>query len=177
MPETHKRGAPKRVRFAVVVVSTSRYQALQEGREPPPDITGDTICRLLEEAGHVVISRRVVPDKVAAIRLALAEETAKGADAIIFAGGTGLSPDDMTVEAIRPLLDKELPGFGEFFRMLSYQRVGSAAMLTRALAGVRAGTAVFCIPGSPDAAELAVKELIGPEVGHLLKHARERKVA
>lgn len=175
VPEEHKREAPRSVRFAVVVVSTSRYEALRAGREPPKDITGDLIERLLAQAGHEVIMRRVVPDDVDAIRRALQEALGAGAQAVIFAGGTGVSPDDVTIEAIRPLLDKDLPGFGELFRLLSYQRVGSAAMLTRALAGVCKGAAVFCIPGSPDAAELAVKELIGPEVGHVVKHARERK--
>jgi len=175
VPEEHRRGAPRRLRFAIVVVSTSRYRALQEGREVPPDITGDTIQALVSGAGHEVASRRVAPDDVRALRETLEAEMARGVDAIIFAGGTGLSPDDVTVEAIRPLLDKELPGFGELFRHLSYEQVGTAAMLSRALAGVKQDVAIFCLPGSPDAAELAVRELILPEVGHMIKHARERR--
>ena len=173
MPEEHRRRAPRRLRFAVVVVSTSRYRALQKGREMPPDITGDTIQALISEAGHEVASRCVAPDDIRVLKEILEAEIARGADAIIFAGGTGLSPDDVTIEAIRPLLDKELPGFGELFRRLSYEQVGTAAMLSRALAGVRKGVAIFCLPGSPDAAELAVRELILPEVGHMIKHARE----
>jgi len=174
VPEAHRREAPKSVRFSVVIVSTSRYEALKAGREGPPDLTGDLLCRLLAETGHEVISRRVAPDDIWALRSVLEEEARKGVDAIIFAGGTGLSPDDVTIEAIRPLLEKEMPGFGELLRLLSYERVGPAAMLTRALAGVYKGVVVFCLPGSPDAAELAVRELIGPEVGHAVKHARGR---
>ena len=175
VPESHRRGAPRSARFSLVIVSTSRYRALAEGREPPPDRTGEVIEELLGRAGHEVISRRVIPDDIGAVRAALVEEAARGADAVVFAGGTGISPDDITIEAVRPLLDKELPGFGEIFRFLSYQRIGSAAILTRALAGVYRGVAVFCLPGSPDAAKLAVEALIAPEVGHLLKHAKERR--
>ena len=172
VPEAHRREAPRKVRFSLVVVSSSRYEALREGREPEPDVTGDTICELLAEAGHEVVSRRIAPDDVGILRAILAEEAAKGVGAIIFAGGTGLSPDDVTIEAIGPLLDKEMPGFGELLRLLSYERIGPAAMLSRALAGIYKGVAVFCLPGSPHAAELAVRKLIGPEVGHILKHAR-----
>ena len=175
MPEEHRRGAPRSVRFALFVVSTSRFRALQEGREPPKDITGDVIERLLVQAGHIVLFKRILPDDEGAIRRALEEALGRGAEAVIFAGGTGISPDDVTIEAIRPMLEKELPGFGELLRALSYERVGSAAMLTRALAGVLKGAAIFCIPGSPDAAELAVKELIGPEIGHLIRHARGKR--
>ena len=175
MPEEHRRGAPKSVRLALFIVSTSRFRALQEGREPPEDITGAIIERLLTEAGHSILIKRILPDDEGAIREALLEALAGGAEAVIFSGGTGISPDDKTIEAIRPLLDKELPGFGELLRALSYERIGSAAMLTRALAGICRGTAVFCIPGSPDAAELAVKELIGPEIGHVIRHARGRR--
>lgn len=160
------------MRFSVVVVSTSRYEALASGREPPPDLTGDLICELLAASGHIIVSRRVVPDDVGALRSALEEEANRGVDVIVFAGGTGLSPRDVTVEAIRPMLEKEMPGFGELLRLLSYERVGPAAMLTRALAGVYKGVVVFCLPGSPDAARLAVEKLIGPEVGHAVKHAR-----
>ena len=175
IPEEHKREAPRSVRFAIFVVSTSRFRALEEGLEPPRDITGDIIERLLVQTGHTVVLKRIVPDDEEALRRALHEALDGGAEAVVFAGGTGVSPDDITIEAIRPVLDKELPGFGELLRALSYKRIGSAAMLTRALAGVHRGAAVFCIPGSPDAAELAIKELIGPEVGHIIRHARGKR--
>jgi len=98
----------------------------------------------------------------------------EGIDAIIVCGGTGISPKDVTIEAVRPLLIKTLPGFGELFRKLSFCEIGSAAVLTRALAGVADhGKAVFCIPGSPQAAKLALEKLILPEAGHILKHSRE----
>ena len=129
----------------------------------------------MTRAGHAVLFKRILPDDEEAIRKALAEALDKGAEALIFSGGTGISPDDRTIEAIRPMLDKELPGFGELLRSLSFERVGPAAMLTRALAGTCRGAAVFCIPGSPDAAELAISKLIGPEVGHIIVHARERR--
>jgi len=94
-------------------------------------------------------------------------------DAIITCGGTGVGPKDLTIEAVRPLLDKEIRGFGEIFRHLSYEEIGSAAVLTNALAGVAGGKAIFCIPGSPQAASLAVEKLILPEAAHILKHTRE----
>mgnify|MGYP003873505533 CR=1 FL=1 len=175
MPEEHKREAPKSVRFALFIVSSSRFKALQEGLEPPEDITGALMERLLVRAGHTVLFRRVLPDDEDAIREALRDAIDRGAEAVIFSGGTGISPDDRTIEAVRPLLDKELPGFGELLRLLSYGRIGPAAMLTRALAGICRGTAIFCIPGSPDAAELAIRKLIGPEVGHVVGHARRKR--
>ena len=88
-------------------------------------------------------------------------------------GGTGVSKSDVTIEAVEPLMEKALPGFGELLRLLSYRRVGAAAMLTRASAGVARGKAIFCVPGSPDAARLAAEELIAPEAPHVVKHARE----
>jgi molybdenum cofactor biosynthesis protein B len=94
-------------------------------------------------------------------------------DAVIFCGGTGISPSDVTIETITPFLDKTLPGFGEIFRRLSYDEIGSAAVLSRAIAGIAKGKAVFCIPGSPNAVQLCLPKLILPETGHLLKHARE----
>jgi molybdenum cofactor biosynthesis protein B len=95
-------------------------------------------------------------------------------DAVITCGGTGIGPTDVTIETVQPLLEKELHGFGEIFRRLSYEEIGSAAILTRAIAGVSKGKAVFCIPGSPHAVSLAVEKLILPEAGHIIKHARER---
>jgi len=91
---------------------------------------------------------------------------------ITISGGTGISLKDVTIEAIHPLLEKEIPGFGELFRAVSYEKIGSAAMMTRAIAGVTKGKAVFCLPGSPQSVALALKEFILPEVGHILKHAR-----
>jgi molybdenum cofactor biosynthesis protein B len=94
-------------------------------------------------------------------------------DVAIFSGGTGITPTDITIEVVSPFFDKTLPGFGEFFRRLSYDKVGSAAVLSRAVAGVAKGRAIFCIPGSPDAIKIALETLILPEAPHIVKHARE----
>jgi molybdenum cofactor biosynthesis protein B len=96
-----------------------------------------------------------------------------GVDAAVFSGGTGVTHTDVTIEAVSPFLEKTLPGFGEFFRRISYDKVGSAAVMSRAVAGVAKGKALFCIPGSPDAARISVELLISPEAAHIVKHARE----
>ncbi|MCW4020201.1 MAG: molybdopterin-binding protein, partial [Candidatus Bathyarchaeota archaeon] len=95
-------------------------------------------------------------------------------DAVITSGGTGISPTDVTIEAVQPLLEKELHGFGELFRTISYKKIGSAAVLTRAIAGVAKGKIVFCLPGSPQSVSLALEELILTEAGHIMKHTREK---
>jgi molybdenum cofactor biosynthesis protein B len=95
----------------------------------------------------------------------------KTANCIVINGGTGLTPDDCTIEAITPLLEKKIDGFGEFFRMKSLQEIGTSAMLSRAIAGISHGRVIFCIPGSTPAVTLATKELIVPEIVHILSHA------
>jgi molybdenum cofactor biosynthesis protein B len=94
-------------------------------------------------------------------------------DAAIFCGGTGITSTDITIETVTPFLEKILHGFGEIFRRLSYDEIGSSAVLSRALAGVAKGKAVFCIPGSPNAVRLSLEKLILPETGHIVRHARE----
>jgi len=94
-------------------------------------------------------------------------------DVVIFSGGTGITPTDVTIEAVSPLLEKTLLGFGEFFRRLSFDEIGQAAVLSRAIAGVAGGKAFFCIPGSSNAVKIAVEKLILPESPHIIKHARE----
>jgi molybdenum cofactor biosynthesis protein B len=150
----HKAHAPKSVNFAVFICSTSRYQAMQRG-EQATDVSGDTIDKVMIE--HAVKSVLDNP----------------GVDAAIFSGGTGVTHTDVTIEAVSPFMEKTLPGFGEFFRRLSYDKVGSAAVMSRAVAGVAKGKALFCIPGSPDAARISVELLISPEAAHIVKHARE----
>ncbi|RLI37873.1 molybdenum cofactor biosynthesis protein [Candidatus Bathyarchaeota archaeon] len=169
----HKAEAPKSLKFAVITCSSSRYESFSKtGRIDDP--SGDLITRAVEEAGHRVTLRRLVPDDRAVIqRVIMKALRSKRVDAIITCGGTGISPKDVTIEAVRPLLEKELDGFGELFRSLSYEEIGSAAMMTRAIAGVSGGKAVFCIPGSPQGISIALKRLILPEVGHVIKHARE----
>jgi molybdenum cofactor biosynthesis protein B len=161
----HKAAAPKKARFMVVTVSDSRT--------PETDDSGRIIERLVREAGHARTLYRLVkddPEQVAeAIRVGGASDEV---DVIVLNGGTGMSSRDGTFETVSAMLEKPMPGFGELFRMLSWEQVGSAAMLSRATAGLYRGKAVFSIPGSPKAAQLAMSRLILPEAGHLLFEAR-----
>ncbi len=169
----HKEEAPKGLKFALIVCSTSRFRTLKaEGLLNDP--SGDFIARALESNGHKVSFRTLIPDDKSMIEEAVKMSLKGDVDVIIVCGGTGISPSDVTIEAVRPLLEKELLGFGELLRWLSYQEVGSAAVLTRAIAGVANEKAVFCIPGSINAVKLSVEKIILPEAGHIVKHARER---
>jgi molybdenum cofactor biosynthesis protein B len=133
------------------------------------DVTGKTIRDELIKMGHKVIRQGIVKDERREIRAWVkAALSDVRLHAIIVNGGTGLARRDVTVEAVRPLLEKEADGFGELFRMLSYKTIGSAAIMSRAIAGVAKHKAIFCIPGSPDAAKVALKELIIPELGHIV---------
>jgi len=169
----HKATAPKKLSFAVFVCSTSRYQQVLKG-EKTDDVSGDTIAALLRNAGHKVLSKKIIADDKSMI-----EEAVKNVlntadlDAAVFCGGTGIAPKDVTIESVQPFLEKTLPGFGEIFRRLSYDMVGSAAVMSRAVAGVAKGKALFCIPGSPDAVRVSVETLILPEAPHIVRHARE----
>ncbi len=147
---------------AVITVSSTRTRET--------DVSGRTIIQLLSDAGVEVTSYALVPDDVGRIRSELYAALGK-ATCIIVTGGTGLTPDDRTIEAIAPLLEKTIDGFGELFRMKSYEEIGTAAILSRAVAGTIGGRAVFCIPGSTKAVTLAVRSIILPEIGHILAHA------
>lgn len=140
------------------------------------DPSGDLIAKTLREAGHTLVSRVLVSDNEKAIRRTL-EEALKdtNVEAAILCGGTGITPTDISIETVTPMFQKTLPGFGEIFRKLSYETMGSAAILSRAVAGVASGKAVFCIPGSIDAVRLCLDKLILPEAGHIVKHAREEQ--
>ncbi len=170
----HKAAAPKQLSFAVFVCSTSRFQQMQKGGKMDEDISGDLIDSLVKNAGHKVLSKEIIPDDKAQIEDAVMDVLGSAvADVAIFCGGTGIAPSDVTIETVMPFLEKTLPGFGEIFRRISFDRVGSGAVLSRAVAGVAKGKAVFCIPGSPDAVRVAVEMLILPESPHIVKHARE----
>lgn len=159
-PEEHKKNAPHSVPCAVVTVSDSKTEATDRG--------GPTIRASLEAAGHVVAWSRVVRDEVLEIRAAVEAGLADTqVQAIVLTGGTGIARRDVTVEAIRPLMEKELPGFGELFRWLSFREIGSPAMLSRATAGVARSKAIFALPGSPAAVKLAMDELVVKELGHM----------
>jgi molybdenum cofactor biosynthesis protein B len=170
--DQHKRQAPEgTLGFAIVTVSDSRT--------PETDTGGRRLRELVEQAGHRVERATIVRDEVVAIRaaaevaLAAAPET-NGVDILLFTGGTGVSSRDVTPEAVVPLFEKELAGFGELFRHLSFGEVGSAALLSRATAGTARGRAIFLLPGSPAALGLAWEKLILPEARHLIGQARRR---
>ena len=163
--DQHRRAAPGVLGFGLITVSDTR--------SPEDDVSGRTLSGLAHVAGHRVEGSVVVPDDVAAIRRAVHRMLAlSGVDVVILTGGTGFSPRDVTLDAVQPLLDQLIEGFGELFRALSYQQVGAAAMLSRAAAGLAGDKAVFILPGSPKAVSLAMEKLILPEVAHLLGQAR-----
>ena len=163
--EQHRAYGPKRLGFAALTVSDSRTEA--------DDGSGDEIERLVTGAGHRLVERRIVPDDMIEIRAAAGELLRREqVDVLVLSGGTGFSPRDLTLEAATPLLERRIDGFGELFRMLSYEQVGAAAMLSRAAAGVIGRRALFVLPGSPKAVSLAMERLILPEAGHLLGQAR-----
>jgi molybdenum cofactor biosynthesis protein B len=157
----HKSQAPATVSAFVVTCSDTR--------DPAHDESGRVLREALEAAGHTLCGYKVVKDDPDAIRVALAEAVAAGARAVMFNGGTGIGRRDCTVETLRSLFEKELPGFGEIFRALSYQQIGSAALLSRATAGTYRGMIVFAMPGSPQAVRLALNALILPELGHAVR--------
>lgn len=164
----HRQAAPEDVATAVVTVSDTRDLASDTG--------GQLVEAMLREAGHSVVGRRVVKDEPAAIGEALSAALLEPAvRAVIFTGGTGIAPRDVTPETIEPRLERVIPGFGELFRMLSYADIGSAALLSRALAGLAGGKVVFVIPGSRGAVRLALEKLILPELGHLAGEARKTR--
>jgi molybdopterin adenylyltransferase len=158
--ETHRKDAPTSVRCAVLTISDTRT--------PSTDTSGDAIAQALSDAGHRLVKRQIVRDDPDAVR-----EWVRAASSdvafIVTTGGTGITSRDSTYEALVGLLDKRLDGFGELFRMLSYEQIGSAAMLSRACAGTIGSTAVFALPGAKQAVELAMEKLILPEIGHVLR--------
>ncbi len=158
--EEHRAAGPRAVRLYLVTASDSRGEA--------EDASGAFLREAAARAGHAVAGYRIVKDDPEAIRAALAEAAAAGAQAVIVNGGTGIARRDRTYEAVAGLLEKRLDGFGELFRMLSFQEIGSAAMMSRAVAGVWQGRVVFSVPGSRAAVRLAWERLIAPELPHLV---------
>jgi len=156
--------SPIEIKAAVITVSTTRT--------PENDSSGMTITTLLNAAGIPVQHYAIVPDRIDAIQ-AEVHRAQKHANCIILNGGTGLTHDDCTIEAVLPLLEKKIDGFGELFRAKSFLEIGTSTMLSRAIAGVTNGKAIFSIPGSTPAVTLATKELIVPEIVHILSHANK----
>ena len=169
----HKAEAPASLKFAVFTCSTSRYRQLEKG-ENVKDISGDLIESLLEKAGHAVLLRELISDDANLIKRSVKRVlTSFELDAAVLTGGTGIALTDVTIETVVPFLERTLPGFGEIFRRLSFDEIGSAALLSRAVAGVSKGKVFFCIPGSPNAVKLCMESLILPEAAHIVKHVRE----
>jgi molybdenum cofactor biosynthesis protein B len=172
--KVHKSRASKTLNFGVFICSTSRYTQIEAGEKEVSDLGGDTILQILEKAGQKVLFKKIIADDETQIQDATMYALGlEHLDVAIFSGGTGITPTDITIETVTPFLDKMLPGFGEFFRRISFDHVGSAAVLSRAVAGVAKGRAFFCIPGSQDAVKTALEMLILPEAPHIVKHARE----
>lgn len=157
----HKAQAPAAVAAFVITSSDSRDEHSDE--------TGRLIREALESEGHTLAGHQVVRDDPSALVAALDQALSAGARAVIVNGGTGIGRRDQVVETLRPLFEKELPGFGELFRLLSYEEIGSSAMMSRAVAGTRKGAIVFALPGSPQAVRLAMRKLILPELGHAVR--------
>jgi molybdenum cofactor biosynthesis protein B len=160
----HRRQSPARVGCAVITISDTRTLDTDTG--------GAAIVAMLEAAGHAMLSRAIVPDEAAAIRDAIDVALAQAAvQVVITTGGTGISARDGTYEVVETMLEKRLDGFGELFRMLSYEQVGAAAMLSRACAGLVRRHVLIALPGSEAAVRLAMEKLILPEIGHLVREA------
>ena len=158
----HRAKAVKRAGCAVLTVSDTRTEA--------DDKSGARMKELIAAAGHDVVSYAIVPDDPARIRQGLEPALANPAVQVVFlSGGTGIAPRDTTFEALQALFEKEIAGFGELFRVLSYHEIGAAAMLSRATAGIVAGKLVYSMPGSTAAVELAMQKLALPELGHALR--------
>lgn len=159
----HSRHAPETVKFGVITVSSSR--------EVKTDTSGQWIKRLAEKEGHRVVDYRIVGDDRHGIARAVMQIIdARGPHLIVVNGGTGITDKDVTIEAVAPMFAKTLTAFGPLFARLSFEQIDSAAILSRATAGIIGSTAVFCLPGSTKACKLACKELIFPEIKHIAAH-------
>jgi molybdenum cofactor biosynthesis protein B len=171
--EEHKLKAPKKIILALIVVSTSRYKEFKSKKESS-DKTIPIVKKVLEKESSISLEFvEIIPDSEEYLNNIIIRVMKEDAiDAIIFSGGTGLSLKDITYETIEPRLEKKFNGFGELFRNLSYNEIGSSAMLSRAIAGIlkskKKNKAVFLLPGSPKAVKLALEALILPEIGHIL---------
>jgi molybdenum cofactor biosynthesis protein B len=160
----HKALAPASVRCFVLTVSDTRTEAT--------DASGRAVADLLTASGHTIAGRAIVPDEASLVRAAIERRLASDeVQVIITTGGTGITSRDNTFEVVNALLAKRLDGFGELFRMLSFNEIGPAAMMSRALAGLAAGKVVVALPGSEAAVRLAMERLLLPELGHLVQQA------
>ena len=159
--EEHKKHAHGPVNCAIITVTSTRSKE--------DDLSGKAIMALLEAKGHTVAGYNIIKDDIPMIQAQVEGSlNDRGMEAIIINGGTGIGSKDVTIEAVKPFLEKELVGFGELFRHLSYKEIGSPAIMSRALAGVAKGKIIICLPGSTNACKLAMENLILPELGHMV---------
>jgi molybdenum cofactor biosynthesis protein B len=164
----HRESAPEKVRVAVLTVSDTRT--------PETDTGGDAVQGALEGAGHAVVDRTIVGDDAARIRTALVNALARAdVDAVVTSGGTGISARDTTYEVVDRMIEKRLDGFGEIFRMLSYEEIGAAAIMSRAVAGAVGTKLVASLPGSRNAVRLAMEKLLVPEIAHVVFELRKHQ--
>ncbi len=162
----HKKEAPKSVTLGIITVSTTR--ALIN------DTSGQWIGEQVKKMGHAVVFHQVISDDIEAITATLRDVVKNiNPQVVLMSGGTGITKKDVTIEAVSPLFTKELTAFGPLFAKLSMDEIDSAAIMSRATAGVIGNTVVFCMPGSLNACKLACSKLIFPELGHLVKHVRD----
>jgi molybdopterin adenylyltransferase len=164
----HRESAPESVRVAILTISDTRTRETDTG--------GDVAEELLRDAGHEIVARRIVRDEVAGIRNNLVDLLASSdVDAVVTTGGTGISARDTTYEVVERMIEKKLEGFGEIFRMLSYEEIGAAAIMSRALAGAVGTKFVASLPGSRNAVRLAVEKLLVPELAHVVFELRKHQ--
>jgi len=166
--QQHRESAPETVRIAVLTVSDTRT--------PETDTGGDVVEELMRGAGHEVVAREIVRDEAASIRTRLVDLLDRtDVDAVVTTGGTGISARDTTYEVVDRMIEKKLDGFGELFRMLSYEEIGAAAVLSRAVAGTVGTRLVASLPGSRNAVRLGVEKLLAPEIAHVVFELRKHQ--
>jgi len=164
----HRESAPETVRVAVLTISDTRT--------PETDTGGDIVEESMRGAGHEVVAREIVRDEAASIRTTLVDLLARSdVDAVVTTGGTGISARDTTYEVVERMIEKRLDGFGELFRMLSYEEIGAAAVLSRAVAGAVGSKFVASLPGSRNAVRLGMEKLLVPEIAHIVFELRKHQ--
>ena len=164
----HRESAPETVRVAVLTISDTRT--------PETDTGGDIVEESMRGAGHEVVAREIVRDEAASIRTTLVDLLARSdVDAVVTTGGTGISARDTTYEVVERMLEKKLDGFGELFRVLSYEEIGAAAVLSRAVAGAVGSKFVASLPGSRNAVRLGMEKLLVPEIAHIVFELRKHQ--
>lgn len=164
--KAHKKDPVRDVRIGIITLSSTRNLSEDE--------SGNWIAEEAEKQGHCIVCRKLIPDDPEILEQTVPDMINEHRPRIlILTGGTGIAAKDETVETLLPFFDKELTAFGSIFAQLSYNEIGSAAVLSRATAGIVDGVAVFCLPGSLNACKLACESLIFPEVGHIVKHLND----